>query len=458
MIPSPQPTNRLHFVTDIIRSYWQHFRLLQRNARLFLYSNIILNVGTGALIFLYSLYLKRLGFDTDFQSNLLVVGIVGAGVGMLPAVAWANRFSARSLLLWSNMIGGIAGAGQILLPHAAVLYVTTFIVGISVAIYVVLTPPLLAATSSNVERAHLFSLNATLGFLTGVLGALLGGFLPNVMQQKWLLNSALIHLVRPLLVRDNVLPLQLSLLVAGTLAIPSLWPLILMDDAVLNQSKIAASPQPSQLKQSWWHLPKISWSSIQASPITRFSAYQACLGIGAGLFLTYINLYFIDRLHLSTATYGVVTAISTILLAVTTLGGPVLAERLGPVRGSITSQLCSLPLLVILALTTSVPLAIGVYLLRAVFMNVGTPLLQSFIMGCVPGSQRNIASSMMNISWQVFFAIGGVLSGYIIKGAGYPTVMLLAAGCYFCGMLLMLPWFGSERTMTLEQQPSFDVS
>jgi MFS family permease len=427
----------------VIQTYLQRLRGLQRNARLFLLSNIMINIATGAIALLYTIFLTRLGYKTDFLSVLLVVGIIGAGVGLIPALLIVSRYSARQLLIGSNLIGGVAAAAQLVFPQAPLLIITTFFVGASASIYIVLTPPLLTATSTELERAHLFSINATLGLLTGVVGALVGGFLPNLMGNPLILHSPLIRFFAPILVHGKVLPLQLALLVAGALAVPSLWPLWRMDDAVvrLNEPRVAGEP-PFNLRL--WLRANLRRATVQRIlhwTALRFAAYQTVLGLGVGLFLTYINLYFVNHLGLTTGAYGTLSSVSTIVLAVATLGAPILAERAGSVRGPIIAQMLSVPLILGLALFTNIPVVIALFLLRGTLMNVGQPALQSYVMGILAPGERSAASSVFNIGFQVTIAIGGVLSGIIIAHGGYRLAFLLAAPCYFGAMLLLVPWF-----------------
>lgn len=433
----------------MIRTYLQRLRSLQRNARLFLISNLIINIATGPIVLLYTIFLTKLGFKTDFLSVLLVVGIAGAGLGLIPALIIVNRYSARQLLIWSNLIGGVAVAAQLLVPQATMLVITTFFVGASASIYIVLTPPLLTATSTEVERAHLFTINATLGFLMGVLGTFIGGFLPNLLGQPAIIHSPLITTFHHWLVKGSVLPLQLALLVAGLAAIPSLWPLWLMDDAVVRLSPPHAANAPRFDLRAWLRrtLRRETIQAILHWRATRFAAYEALLGLGAGLFLSYLNLYFVENLGLSTGAYGAVSSASTIVLAVATLGAPILAERTGSVRGPVIAQMLSVPMLVGLAFFTNIPIVIALFLLRSVLMNLGQPALQSYVMGILPPGERGGASSIFNVGFQVTAAVGGVASGFLIAHAGYWLVFLLAAPCYLGSMLLLLPWFNAPKSL-----------
>ncbi len=446
----------------MLNNYLTHYRALQRNARLFLLSNITFNIGTSALLVSYTIFLIDAGFNTDFQSLLLALGLVGAGLGLIPALLIANRYSARRLLLLSNIIGGAAWALQLLWPNAAMLIVTAFFVGSTASIYIVLTPPLLAATSSAAERDHLFSLNATLGLLTGVVGTLLGGVLPDLLKNPLVLHSPIIALAHPLLIKGSALPYQLTLMISGVITFPGMIPLFLMDDTVIGKSEAETTGAAVPLEgvhrdvKTWfrqveaWGRQWLTPAGLEralAWPATRFAGYQAALGFGAGLFLTYINLYFVKHLHTSTSLYSVVASTYTILLAAATLGGPVIAERLGKVRGPITSQLISLVPFVALILTANLPLFIALFLMRGVLMNVGQPILQSFIMGILPPGERNLASTLQNIGFLAASSLGGVVSGIAIKHAGFTATFLVAAFCYLGGMLLMVPWFGKEHSL-----------
>jgi MFS family permease len=434
----------------MLNTYWQRLRGMQRNARLFLLSNGIANVATGAVALLYAVFLRKLGYSTEFLSLLLVLGIVGAGVGLIPALFIARYVSARQLLIWSNVIGGIAVAFHLLFPLPWILMTTSFLAGASISIYTVLSAPILSITSSEVERAHVFSINAVLGQVTGVLGSLIGGFLPALVVAPILFHSPLVTALRPILVHGNALPLQLAILVSAALALPCIWPLILMDGRTLKlddpRPATPRDPRPWQARLG----ELVRRETVQralAWPATRYAAYSGLLGFGAGLFLTYLNLYFIEHLGVSTQGYGIISAASTILLAVATLGAPILAERMGSVRGPISAQFFAVPLLMAMAVFTSVPIVAALFLLRTTFMNLGQPALQSFIMGALPVRERSAANMVFTVAYQAPFAIGGVLSGILIAHIGFTGDFILAAISYLLAMLLMVPWFGRERTM-----------
>src|SRR5215472_4127726 len=152
----------------MLASWLGSYRALQRNARLYLISNVPQAATAGALGVLYTLYLAALGYGTDFIGLVAVVGTIGAGLGILPANRLVARLGWRTTLIWSDLVGGVAIAVQLVAPTPAVIVLTTLGIGASVALVLVVNTPLLTAYSSPGQRTALFGLNNALVFLATV--------------------------------------------------------------------------------------------------------------------------------------------------------------------------------------------------------------------------------------------------------------------------------------------------
>ena len=162
----------------LVIEYIQQFKHFQRNARLFLISNVLSGVTAGILLVLYNLYLISLGYHADFVGVVLFVGTIGAGLAIFPAGVCIDRFSGKIILIFSSVLIGIAGAGQILFRQPLPLLISSFIVGVGLAFLLVITAPFLTLNSTPEERPHLFSMNISLSLITLVLGEVIGGVLP----------------------------------------------------------------------------------------------------------------------------------------------------------------------------------------------------------------------------------------------------------------------------------------
>src|SRR2546426_10232439 len=132
--------------------YTRQFRHFQRNARLYLISNALGGVTTGIFLVLYNLYLVSLGYRADFIGAMLFVGTIGAGIAIFPAGIFVDRFGGKIVLIWSTLLIGAIGIGQILFHQAVPLLMASFLGGVAVAALLVVNAPFLTTHSTPEER------------------------------------------------------------------------------------------------------------------------------------------------------------------------------------------------------------------------------------------------------------------------------------------------------------------
>ncbi len=420
------------------------FRSLHRNARLYLLSNTLQAVTAGAAGVLYTLYLSALGYHTAFIGAVLVIGAAGAGLGVLPASPLVARLGWRAMLLWSDWIGGIAVAAQILVPTPPVIVVTTLGVGASVAIFLVINSPLLAAYSQPEERTALFALNNALLFLAAVVGSLLGGVVPAWLGTPSVAHSGLLKALAPLLVPGaKAQTYELAMVLLGAIAVPSVIPVYAMtDDRRQEPGGGPATAEPSAVERV---RRGIAWARATArGVIGRFSVTQALIGFGAGIFFPYVNLYVVNQLGGSTPFFGALSAGYTVALAVSALVSAPLANTFGKIRVAVAAQLSSLPFLLVQGIVPVLWVVAGGYLMRGFLMNLPNAPLQAYLMEAVPERTRVAASSVYNVSFQVAGAAGSGVGGLLIERAGYQASFFVAAPFYITSALLLALWFGGK--------------
>jgi MFS family permease len=436
-----------------LTSSFARFGHLRRNARLYLISNTLQAFTAGALGVLYTLFLDSLGFGTTFIGVTLFVATAGGALGILPASVLVRRLGWRAMLLWSDLIGGVAIAVQLLAPTPAIVLITSVGIGASVAIFLVLNAPFLAANSAPEQRNAIFGLNNALGFLGGVSGTLIGGFLPLWITAGFRAQTAWLLALRPLLLANpQARVYQLALLAAGVVAVPSIIPVLLLRDerdesekrARSGQDEPAPQPPATPLGERIGGWLRIARGAV-TSGVGRFSFSQALVGFGAGLFAPFLNIYFVDRLGASTAFYGALTATVTALLAVVSLASAPLADRFGRVRVALVAQVASLPFMVAMGVAPLLLVVAACYVIRSTLMNTGGAPLQAWLMDAVTPQQRVLASNAYNISWQGAWAIGAALGGGLIALGGYGLPFYVAAAFYAASAALLGIWFLPRR-------------
>lgn len=425
----------------MLAEYVRHFRRLSFNAKLYLISNTVQAVSAGALAVLYTLYLQALGYTTDFIALVLVVGTIGGALGIIPANTVVRRWGWRATLIWSDIIGAVALGAQLVYPSRPVILITTFGIGASVALLLVVNVPLLATFSTDEDRTALLAINNALAFLAGVVGLLLGGFLPAWLALPAVRDSTVLTGLSPWLVQGaEARTYELALLATGALALPSIIPIFMLHESPRPHEPASSRPAFSFTIPSRDDMRRIR--AIAFGPIGRFSLTQAFVGAGAGLFGPYINIYFVKVLGASTAVYGTLASALTILLAAGSLLIVPFADRLGKIRSAVLAQLSSLPFLLAIGLAPTLLIAAVAFLIRGPLMNAAGPPLQAYYMETVPTEQRVLASGVYNVSWQLAWSVGAGIGGVLINASGYPPVFIVAAVLYAVSTFLVALWFG----------------
>ncbi|MCC6652956.1 MAG: MFS transporter, partial [Candidatus Eisenbacteria bacterium] len=154
------------------------------------------------------------------------------------------------------------------------------------------------------------------------------------------------------------------------------------------------------------------------------------IGMGAGLVIPFMNLYFKDRFACSSATIGTLFSIAQIFTAAAALLGPALARRFGKLRTATASELLSLPFLVTLGAERRLEVAAASFWARATLMQAATPLLQTFIMEALPVPLRARATSTINLVWNIGWAASAVMAGAVIERFGYAMPFYMTAVLY----------------------------
>jgi MFS family permease len=428
-----------------LTDFFARFGRLRRNARLYLISNTIQAFTAGAIGVLYTLFLDGLGYGTGFIGLALFIGAAGGALGILPASVLTRRLGWRAMLLLSDLIGGLAIAIQLLAPTRAVTLITSLGVGASVAIFLVLNAPFLAANSAPEQRNAIFGLNNALGFLAGVSGSVIGGLLPVWIAAGYQAQAPWLLTLQPwLLANPQARVYQIAMLVAGVVAVPSILPVLMMRERDAGMSNATAPAAPAQPhvglgeRMSGW---LTDARSVASGTIGRFSVSQALVGFGAGLFFPYLSIYFVNRLGASTAFYGALSAGVTAMLALVSLLSAPLADRFGRVRVALVAQVASLPFMIAMGAVPALVVVSACYVIRSTLMNTGAAPLQAWLMDAVTPQRRVLASNAYNISWQGAWAVGAALGGGLIALGGFGAPFYVATACYTISAVLLGLWF-----------------
>src|SRR5438105_8349554 len=110
----------------------------------------------------------------------------------------------------------------------------------------------------------------------------------------------------------------------------------------------------------------------------RFLLPGRILGIGAGMYLNFIQLYLLQRFGLTPGPIGAIFAVGAAATALTTLGAPRISRRLGVARTIGLLQVAGSPLVLSLAFLTVLAIAVLILYVRQITLTLLAPPGQVF--------------------------------------------------------------------------------
>lgn len=398
-----------------------------RNIKLFMLANVLIQIGLGVFMVMYNLYIKELGMPETVNGKVISMTATASALMLIPAGFLSDRFGRK----WILIIGASLGAATLFYRSFAVaetpLVVAAFLTGLFMAFVQVSGIPFLAEHSKASERVHMFSVYFALMTLANVAGSLFGGLISDAFQL--------------LLAMEAALAIRWSLLFGALLFTLALLPLIRLD------SRAPAAEEKVNTRI------EIDATDVGLKKnlivIFHFSFASLLIGLGSGLVVPYLNLYFANRFDASNTYIGLILALGSAMTVVATLIGPLLVAKVGKVKAMLLFQLLSIPFLVLTAYTTSLMLASLGFLLRQALMNAGNPIQSAIAMEVVHDKYKGLANSanqmVFNIGWAT---MGPAAAGLVIAFGsywGYAYAFTITSVLYLISALYYYFIFGKRK-------------
>jgi MFS family permease len=392
-------------LSAFLNEYRDAFSRFSRPARHYLLGELLAWTGHGIYQVIFNLYLVDAGFNAAFIGRAISMHGIGIAAAALPAGMLADRWGRRRTLILGALLDGLGMAVRTNVLHPGVILGAGFVSGVGQSLLAIAAAPFLTENSTTRERVHLFSAFFANTLVAGVIGSLIGGWLPVGLH-------ALPLAMRP----DSLHAFRITLSVGAMFALIASIPLIRLGP--LQETSVHHGREP---------IPAGAMRKLVPIALNSF-----LIGVGAGLVIPFMNLYFATRFQCSSGQIGLFFSIAQICTAIAALLGPVAARRFGKLRAAIGSELMSLPFLVTLGAEQQLPIAVGAFWIRASLMQASTPLLQTFIMEALPPALRARSTSLANLVWNAGWAVSATLAGVAIQKFGYAVPFYITAGLYFC--------------------------
>ncbi|MFX1474233.1 MAG: MFS transporter [Promethearchaeota archaeon] len=383
--------------------------------------------GRGVNSAIFNLFLLALGYSKTFLSGLLSLSTFTQAIASLAAGPYTQRTGERNAMVVASMVTVIAASVQVAYPEAGVLLAMAVVSSIGVGLTITSYSPLLAASSEQYERAHLFGTSQAVSIGFSFIGSILGGFLPG-----WFALS----LALPL---DSGPSFQLALAAWFLPTAISIFPLLFIRETPEPTSKeVVDTPVPVEPKG-------------HRIVFVKFAITSSIIGLGAGFIVPFMNVWFWELYDMPTHIVGVITGLGQGTLAAGVLLAPVLSTRIGKVNTVVITQAFSLPFIVLLATVVNPLIAVAAFLLRGVLMNASMPVNSALRMEIVPKGWRPNLNAIYSAADRLTRSFSTQVTGPLFDQGQYLLPFWYTLGCYSVSTVLYGLFFrGAERRLDIE--------
>ena len=375
---------------------------LNPNIPLLFSTRIIRLFCYGFLSVILALYLAEAGFTETQIGLLFTLTLIGDAVISLWLTTSADRFGRKRTLLIGAVLMLSAGVGFVLTKNFALLALAAIIGVISpsgsdIGPFLSVEQASLTQLISNEKRTHFFAWYNLVGSFATATGALMGGWLAQSLQLSgWTaLESYRIVLVGYALGGFILLLLFLNL-----------------------SSSIEITPS-NEIRSTQYALGLHRSRKV----VFKLSVLFALDAFAGGLIVQSMFAYwFFVRFGVDAGTLGSIFFGANILAGISALLAIRLANKFGLINTMVFTHIPSNILLILIPLMSTLPLAIGLLLLRFSISQMDVPTRQSYTMAVVAPDERSAASGVTAIARSVGASVSPMLTGFFF---GIPALLSL---------------------------------
>ncbi len=399
-----------------------------RSARFFLLATVLDGIVWSAWSLFFNFYILERGFGRDYLGLLNALPSVAALLFGIPIGALSDRLGRKRAMMLGVAVAVTCMGLEVTLLNPTLILVVAFLGGLGNMLYYISQAPFMMKVAEGESRTLLFSLNFGLVTLSGAVGNLFAGQLPALFGDLLQVPAR------------SATAYQAVLLMSVALSMMTLIPL-----AMLREPRAISSPARGDLVAS-------SRWQIARHPLTvQLALPNLFIGLGAGVLLPYMNVFFHDRFALPDETLGVLFSLLSLSTGLSSFLAPRLAHRLGgKIAAVVFTQSLSLVFLLVLGFSPHRGLASLAFLLRGTLMNMAVPLYHAFALEQIRESEHGIVNSVLELAWNMGWAIGPYISGVVQQSSGFTPLFIATAVLYALANLVTWRFF-RKREITSAQ-------
>jgi len=411
-------------VTGALWRYLRSFTGFSRDARLFLLTTIVFGAALSLYWIDFNLYLESIGLGWAIGWLMAASQLAGVIVA-LPASAISDRIGRRKVM--AAGIALVAVALFAFLPgDLPLLFLGVVALGAGSMAVSVVQVPFIAEHTRPDQRNEYFAIWSAIGFLTGVVAALVGG-------------AAAPEIASLLNLGSDAAPYQILLsgvAVLGALSLGTVW--LLTGDGPPADRALATGAR------------RFGIVVLDRKLFFRLLLPGFLTSLGAGQLIPFLNVFIQNKFGLGLAAVNAVFAVSSLGTALAILVQPAVARRFGRIGSIVLVQGASLPFLVVLGFSPVLWTVIVALAVRNSLMNAGSPIFDAFAMERISPTERATLSAGMTMLWSLGWTIAplyyGVLHASLSFTAAFAVDFVTIIVLYTVATCLLWTWFrGTDR-------------
>lgn len=407
---------RSDIMRAIIKNYLAVFRAFSPNARNFLLLTFLMSFAQSIFGLVFNLYILKLGYTRDFLGTLGAIPSLTVAALAIPLAVFTGAMPARKILLGSLAFSLAAMTGMALLTGRLPLMFFSLLSGASAALLAITALPLMARSSSEKERQHLFSFQFAASMLAGFAGNLVSGWLTGFCGSVLAAGA------------ESAAAYRLTMLAACALLLAAGLPALKIKEPRVQDGKAAGS----------------AFSGLVLGPALVVLAPQLIIAFGAGMIMPYLNIFFKSGFDLPIASLGFCMSLMPLAMAAGGLVGPWLVTKIGRVKAMIAFQSLSIPFLATMGFSGFLLPTLLAAFARTMLMNASWPVYSVFMLSHFPAPQQQAASALYTAGWNLANALAARLSGRLQMDFGFTLPFLITITCYSAATLFLSRRFLKE--------------
>ena len=381
---------------------------LRRDIIILFTTRIIRLFAYGFVSIVLALYLAGIGLSGEEIGFLFTLALLGDAVVSLWITTRADRIGRKGMLVLGSILMVLAGIVFAFAGNFVVLVIAGTIGVISpsgkeIGPFLSIEQAALSQLAKDERRTHMFAWYNLAGSFAGAFGALVGGVIAHGLQTNGMAEV------------DSYRVLVLGYAVCGI----GMTILFLRLSSAVEPSRGSLAP----VLRATFGLHRSRRIVMKLSVLFGFDAFA-----GGFIIQSLIAYWFYLKFGVSAEVLGSIFFATNLVAGISALFAARIAKRIGLVNTMVFTHIPSNILLCLVPLMPTLPLAIGMLILRFTISQMDVPTRQSYTIAVVSEDERSAASGVTTIARSVGASVSPSLTGVFLANPALLSLPFFLAG------------------------------